>query len=321
MDKVHLKATLKQLKALNQSEDVDLSDKIAEVEAKLAQLDEAQSHQLSHADDWERVKLARHPQRPHALDYIEMIFDGFYELHGDRLFGDDGAMVTGLARFGGQTVAVVAQQKGRDLEENQARNYGLPHPEGYRKAQRIMKLAERFGFPVITLIDSGGAFPGKSAEERNIGGALAESIYLMSGLQVPIVVTIIGEGNSGGAIGIGVGDRVLIMENAYYSVISPEGCAAILWRDRAKAPEAARAMRLTAPHLLALGIVDAIVPEPPGGAHKAPEKAAAMLEQALLQALDEVSALDSQTLWEQRLDRYQRYGVFEELPEEAEAEV
>jgi len=322
MDEAHLKATLKQLKKLHQSDEVDLGDKIAEVEAKLAQLaGAAKSGQTAKADDWDRVKLARHPQRPHALDYVEMIFDGFYELHGDRLFGDDGAMVTGLAQFGGSTVAVVAQQKGRDLEENQARNYGLPHPEGYRKAQRIMKLAERFGFPVITLIDSGGAFPGKSAEERNIGGALAQSIYVMSGLQVPIVVTIIGEGNSGGAIGIGVGDRVLIMENAYYSVISPEGCAAILWRDRAKAPEAARAMSLTAPHLLGLGIVDEVVPEPPGGAHKAPEQAAAALQEALLRTLSELSKLDSQTLWEQRLKRYQSYGVFEELSEEVASEV
>lgn len=329
MDEANLKQTLEQLKTLNQQDGIDLSEEISKIEQKLAQLNLSQSEDVTEVapepqlvnDDWERVKLARHPQRPHSLDYIERVFSGFYELHGDRLFGDDGAMVTGLAEFEGQSVAIVAQQKGRDLEENQARNYGLPHPEGYRKAQRIMKLAERFGFPVITLIDSGGAFPGKSSEERNIGGALAESIYTMCGLTVPIIAVIIGEGNSGGAIGIGVGDRVLIMENAYYSVITPEGCAAILWRDRAKAPEVARALKLTAPHLLELGIVDDIVPEPEGGAHKDPAGAAEALKKSLKRTLNELKRLNSDTLWERRMERYQRLGVYEELPEEVEAEV
>jgi len=327
MNEVKLRHTLEELKSLNDKQGVDLSEEIANIERKLEALrhaggDKAKAlEKVLEPDDWERVKLARHPQRPHSLDYIERVFEGFYELHGDRLFGDDGAMVTGLAHLDGRSVAVVAQQKGRDLQENQRRNYGLPHPEGYRKAQRIMKLAERFGFPVITLIDSGGAFPGKASEERNIGGALAESIYTMSGLKVPIVVAIIGEGNSGGAIGIGVGDRTLIMENAYYSVITPEGCAAILWRDRAKAPDVARALRLTAPHLLELGVVDNIVPEPEGGAHKDPNQAAESLKVAILRALKELSKLDGETLWERRFDRWQSLGEFEELPEDVEAEV
>lgn len=316
MDEAALRTSLEQLKKLNQEQGLDLSHEIANIERKLAQLG-AGDALVQHPSDWERVKLARHPQRPHAQDYIERVFAGFYELHGDRLFGDDGAIMAGLAQFEGQTVAIVAQQKGRDLKENQSRNYGLAHPEGYRKAQRIMKLAERFGFPVVTLIDSAGAFPGKAAEERNIGGALAHSLYTLCTLQVPIVVAIIGEGNSGGAIAIGVGDRVLILENAYYSVITPEGCAAILWRDRAKAPEVAQALKLTAPHLLEFGIVDEIVPEPAGGAHADPDQAAALLKEALRRALEQVSAVDCKALLERRFARYQAYGVYEELPEAA----
>jgi len=319
--KQRLETTLQQLKALERKAGLDLSEEIDKIERKLAQFDDqASSLEPREVDDWARVKLARHPKRPHTLDYVHKMFEGFYELHGDRLFGDDGAMVAGLAKLDGRTVALVGQQKGRDLEENQKRNYGLPHPEGYRKAQRLMKLAERFGFPVVTLIDSGGAFPGKSAEERNIGGALAKSIYTMSALRVPIVAVIIGEGNSGGAIGIGVGDRVLILENAYYSVITPEGCAAILWRDRAKAPDAARALRLTAPHLLELGIVDEVVPEPEGGAHNDPDKAAQALRRALKKHLNQLSKLDPDTLWQRRFERYQALGIYEELPEQVEAD-
>lgn len=324
MDEKTLKSKLKQLQKLNRQDGVDFGEEMANIEQKLAALGRAEhaaekDADSSAVDDWARVKLARHPQRPHSLDYIERVFEGFYELHGDRLFGDDGAMVTGLARFEGQTVVIIAQQKGRDLKENQARNYGLPHPEGYRKARRVMKMAERFGFPVITLIDSAGAFPGKSAEERNIGGALAENIYTMSTLRVPIIAVIIGEGNSGGAIGIGVGNRVLIMENAYYSVITPEGCAAILWRDRAKAPEVASALRLTAPYLLELGIVDEVIPEPDGGAHTDPDQAATALQAALRSHLGDLLQFDPEALWEQRFQRYQNLGVYEELPEEAEA--
>jgi acetyl-CoA carboxylase carboxyl transferase subunit alpha len=327
MSELNLKETLEQLKTLNSQGGVDLTQQIADLEREISASNQSESEtqpqeeQVLEPDDLARVKLARHPKRPHSLDYIERMFEGFYELHGDRLFGDDGAMVTGLAHLDGQPVAIVAQQKGRDLEENQLRNYGLPHPEGYRKAQRIMKLAERFDFPVITLVDSGGAFPGKASEERNIGGALAESIYTMTSLKVPIIVAIIGEGNSGGAIGIGVGDRTIIMENAYYSVITPEGCAAILWRDRAKAPDVARALRLTAPHLIDLGIVDSIVPEPEGGAHKDSDAAAKSLKSAIKRSLKELSKLDSETLWERRFDRWQSHGVYEELQQDVEAEV
>ncbi len=326
MDEARLKATLEQLKALDRDQGLDLSDEIARIERKLAALNapaepDAGPARAPESEDWARVKLARHPKRPHALEYIERTFDDFYELHGDRLYGDDGAILAGLAHFEGRSVAVIAQQKGRDLQENQRRNYGMPHPEGYRKAQRVMRLAERFRFPVVTLVDSAGAFPGRAAEERNIGGALAESIYLMSTLRVPVVVAVIGEGNSGGAIGIGVGDRVLIMENAYYSVITPEGCAAILWRDRAHAARAAQALRITAPHLRELGIVDAIVAEPEGGAHADPERAAELLKDALRDHLTDLLEWDVEELLARRFLRYQNLGVYDELPQEEGAEV
>lgn len=313
-----LERKIEELKELSRLDGIDLSEEIAKLEEKLRKLRSAERPAAPAGpealDDWERVKLARHPQRPYTLDYVERLMEDFYELRGDRLYGDDPALVTGLARFEGRTVVVVGHQKGRTLEENRRRNFGMPHPEGYRKALRAMKLAERFGFPILSFVDTAGAYPGIGAEERHIGGALAQNIYEMFRLRVPVVVTIIGEGGSGGALGIGVGDRVLMLENAIYSVISPEGCAAILWRDRAKAPEAARALKLTAPHLLELGIIDEIVPEPPGGAHTDYDRAAKLLREALLRRLEELEALDPEERVAQRHEKFRAMGVYEELP-------
>ncbi len=322
-----LERKIAELKELSRLDGIDLSEEIARLEEKLRGLrsaaegasaltvpSETGDRSEGAIDDWERVKLARHPQRPYTLDYVERLMEDFYELRGDRLYGDDPAMVAGLARFEGRTVVVVGHQKGRTLEENQRRNFGMPHPEGYRKALRVMKLAERFGFPILSFVDTAGAYPGIGAEERHIGGALAQNIYEMFRLRVPIVVTVIGEGGSGGALGIGVGDRVLMLENAIYSVISPEGCAAILWRDRAKAPEAARALKLTAPHLLELGVIDEVVPEPPGGAHTDPDRAAERLRSALQRHLEAVESLDPDERIAARHRKFQSIGIYEELP-------
>ena len=305
-----LRKQIEQLKELSRN-GLDLSDEIARLEAKLAALQALQAPPAE-LDDWERVKLARHPQRPYTLDYIKFLMEDFYELHGDRLYGDDAAIVAGLARFAGETVVVVGTQKGRDALENARRNFGMPHPEGYRKALRVMKLAERFGFPILTLIDTPGAYPGIGAEERNIGGALAQNIYEMFQLHVPIIVTIIGEGGSGGALALGVGDRILMLENAIYSVITPEGCAAILFRDAKKAPQAARALKLTAPHLLQLGVIDEIIPEPPGGAHLDPKHAAQLVGEAWQRHLRAVKSVAPERLVQMRAERFRALGVFEE---------
>lgn len=306
-----LKRKIEELRAISLQDGIDLSEEIARLESKLQA---ARAPQPETPDEWERVKLARHPKRPYTLDYLERLMEDVYELRGDRLYGDDPAIVTALARFEGRTVVVVGHQKGRTLEENQKRNFGMPHPEGYRKALRAMKLAERFGFPVLSFVDTPGAYPGIGAEERNIGGALAQNIYEMFRLRVPIVVAIIGEGGSGGALGIGVGDRVLMLENAVYSVISPEGCAAILWRDRAKAPEAARALRLTAPHLQELGVIDEIVPEPSGGAQEDHAAAARALREALAYHLNDLEALEVDRLLEMRRRKFESIGIYEQFP-------
>jgi acetyl-CoA carboxylase carboxyl transferase subunit alpha len=303
---------IQQLKELSRN-GLDLAEEIARLEAKLAALQTLQAPPApAELDEWERVKLARHPQRPYALDYIKLLMEDFYELHGDRLYGDDAAIVAGLARFAGETIVIVGTQKGRDAPENVRRNFGMPHPEGYRKALRVMKLAERFQFPIFTLIDTPGAYPGIGAEERNIGGALAQNIYEMFHLRVPIIVTIIGEGGSGGAIALGVGDRVLMFENAIYSVITPEGCAAILFRDAKKAPQAARALKLTAPHLLQLGVIDEIIPEPAGGAHLDPPRAAQALGEAWQRHLSAVKSVPPERLVQRRAERFRALGVFEE---------
>ena len=261
---------------------------------------------------WQRVQIARHPARPFFLDYVAGVFDDFIELKGDRLFGDDASMPGGFARLDGMKCVVIGQQKGRDVKENLLRNFGSPHPEGYRKALRLMRLAEKFGFPVVALIDTPGAYPGVGAEERHIAEAIAVNIREMMLLRTPVVAVVIGEGGSGGALGIGVADRVLMLENAYYSVISPEGCAAILWKHRKHAPEAAEALKLNARELLEMGIVDGVVPEPLGGAHRDPAAANGNLKSAVKSALLDVTKVPIGKLVEQRYEKFRKMGVFQE---------
>jgi acetyl-CoA carboxylase carboxyl transferase subunit alpha len=261
---------------------------------------------------YQRVQLARHPRRPYPLDYIGRCFTDWTELHGDRHFADDPALVAGLALLEGRPVMVMGQQKGRDTKENLMRRFGMPNPEGYRKALRLMQLAERFGVPILTLVDTPGAYPGLGAEERGQAEAIAVNLREMARLEVPIVTVIIGEGGSGGALAVAVSDVVLMFENAIYSVISPEGCASILWRDGKKAPQAAEALKLTAADLDRLGVIDGILPEPLGGAHRAPEAAAAALKQAVLGHLDRLCGVVPSELLEGRLRKYRRMGVFHE---------
>ncbi len=261
---------------------------------------------------WEKVHLARHPKRPHTSDYIQNIFTDFIEIHGDRRFGDDKAVIAGFAFFEGIPVAVIGHEKGKDTKEKIERNFGMPHPEGYRKAIRIMKLAEKFGRPVITFIDTPGAYPGIGAEERGQSQAIAESIMTMGGLKVPIVCTVIGEGGSGGALALGVGDRILMLENAIYSVISPEGCAAILFKSQEKAPEAAESLKITAKDLKELGVIDCIVPEPLGGAHLQPKKMYRLLKRALRNSLREIIDKNPEELVNQRQAKFYSMGRFTE---------
>jgi len=263
---------------------------------------------------WEIVQLARHPQRPKLDDYLAGLFTEVVELHGDRLFGDDPALFCGLARFRGEPVVVVGHRKGRETRENVERRWGMPNPEGYRKAVRVMRLAEKRGLPVVSLVDTPAAYPGIEAEERGQAEAIARSILVMSRLRTPIVVAVTGEGGSGGALGIAVGDRVLMMEYAIYSVIPPEGCAAILWRDAERREEAAAALKLTARDLLALGVVDEIVPEPPGGAHEDPERAVEAVAQALAHTLDTLRRVPVDELVARRYAKYRGIGQFAEVP-------
>ncbi|MBI3315557.1 MAG: acetyl-CoA carboxylase carboxyltransferase subunit alpha, partial [Candidatus Omnitrophica bacterium] len=259
-----------------------------------------------------RVQIARHPKRPYSLDYIRMIFTDFVELHGDRTFADDKALVGGFAKLDGQIFLVMGHQKGRDAKENIMRNFGSAHPEGYRKALRLMKLAEKFGTPIVVLVDTPGAYPGVGAEERGQAYTIAYNIREMARVRVPIVVIVIGEGGSGGALGIGVGDRVLVMENAYYSVISPEGCAAILWKDKTKAPEAAAALKLTAKDLLEMKLIDAVIKEPLGGAHHDPEIAGESVKAAIKKYWKELQSLDPSPLLAARYEKFRSMGIYEE---------
>jgi acetyl-CoA carboxylase carboxyl transferase subunit alpha len=261
---------------------------------------------------WQRTQLARHPRRPRTLEYIRLLTDDFIELHGDRLYGDDRAIVGGLGRFEGEPVVVIGHQKGRDTRENLARNFGMPHPEGYRKALRLMELAAKFRKPIITFIDTPGAYPGIGAEERGQAEAIARNLRAMAGLETPIVAVVIGEGGSGGALAIGVANRVLMLEYAVYSVISPEGCAAILWGDRAKAAEASELLRLTAPDLVRLGVVDALVPEPVGGAHRDWDEAAAHVRAALREHLGALRARTGEELTRDRYEKFRAMGVWNE---------
>ena len=286
---------------------VDIGDEIRQLEEKI----ESKKKELySNLTAWQRVQLARHPQRPYSLDYINQTFSGFSELHGDRLFSDDHAIVAGFAMLGENRVMVVGTQKGRDTKENIKRNFGCAHPEGYRKALRIMGMANRFGLPIVALIDTAGAYPGVAAEERHIAKAIAINLREMTLFKVPMISVVIGEGGSGGAIGIGVSDRVLILENAYYSVISPEGCAAILWKDRDAAPQAAEALKITAKDLLELELVDEVVPEPLGGAHNDHSAMADTLRAVLLRNLEELRRIDPEERLKQRYQKYRRHGKF-----------
>ena len=302
-----LERRLEDLKNHSDKHDVDLDPAIKTLEAKLRETRQQIHDNLT---AWQRVQIARHTQRPFALDYIERCFTNWIELHGDRRFADDTAMPCGLAMLGSQRCVVITHQKGRNTKENVMRNFGSAHPEGYRKALRLMRLGEKFGIPVISLIDTPGAFPGIGSEERHISEAIAVNLREMMRLRVPIIAAVIGEGGSGGALGIGVADRVLILENAYYSVISPEACSAILWRDRRHAAEAAEALKLTARDLLKLEVVDEIIPEPEGGAHRDYDSIAANVGRALRQAVEQVSEIPIAELLEIRYQKFRRLGVF-----------
>ncbi len=306
---VELERRLNELKEHSNRHNIDLEVAVKELEAKLR---ETRRQIYGNLSAWQRVQIARHTQRPFALDYIERCFTNWLELHGDRRFADDRAMPCGLAMFGGQRCVVIAHQKGRNTRENVMRNFGCAHPEGYRKALRLMRLGEKFGMPVISLIDTPGAFPGIGSEERHIAEAIAVNLREMMKLRVPIIAAVIGEGGSGGALGIGVADRVLIFENAYYSVISPEACSAILWRDRRHAAEAAEALKLTAQDLLKLGVVDEIIPEPEGGAHRDYDSAARALSAALRRSLKQLSATQVDEMLAARYEKFRRLGVFAE---------
>jgi acetyl-CoA carboxylase carboxyl transferase subunit alpha len=303
----------KQLEALHQQSlenNIDMSAELATIEAKI---ETTKRDIYTNLTPWQRVQVARHPKRPYALDYVSALCDDFQELHGDRQFNDDRALIGGTAFFEGRSVMIIAQQKGRDTKENIVRNFGMPQPEGYRKALRLMKLAERFGLPVITFIDTPGAYPGVESEARHVSEAIAVNLREMAMLKVPSIAVIVGEGGSGGALGIGVTDRVLVFENAYYSVISPEGCAAILWKDRANAPKAAAALKLNAGSLKELQVVDEVIPEPLGGAHYDPAAAATSLRKALSFHLNELLPLDLEKLLDARYERYRALGEYREV--------
>jgi acetyl-CoA carboxylase carboxyl transferase subunit alpha len=287
------------------SENLDIGDEIEDLEKKVKQL---QENVFSNLTRWQKVQLARHPNRPYTLDYINLMTTDFVGLHGDRVFRDDKALVGGFARLDGQTVMILGQQKGRDTKSNLYRNFGMMQPEGYRKALRLMKLAAKFGKPIITLLDTPGAYPGLEAEERGQAEAIARNLFEMSRLPVPIIVVVIGEGASGGALGIGIGDRVLMMEYTWYSVISPESCSSILWRSWDYKEQAAEALKLTAPDLLELGIVDRIVPEPPGGAHRDHEGAAALLKESLIEELKILRKMKPAKRLKRRLEKFAKMG-------------
>jgi acetyl-CoA carboxylase carboxyl transferase subunit alpha len=317
---IELQNKLAELKKHPETHSMDISfdEEVVLIEKKI---EEARREIFLNLSAWDRVKIARHPKRPFTLDYVKLAFEDFAELHGDRLYAEDRAMVGGFAKLGDRRVMIIGTQKGRDTKENIMRNFGSAHPEGYRKALRLMRLADKFGLPIITLIDTAGAYPGIGAEERHIAEAIAVNLREMMLLQVPIVAAVIGEGGSGGALGIGVADRVLILENAYYSVISPEGCAAILWKDRSAAGKAAQALKITAKDLLELKLVDEIVPEPLGGAHTDADKMAAVLKEHLVKHLDELTKLSVEERLKGRYEKFRAFGHFEEKTENAESDV
>ncbi len=306
---IELEKRIKGMKELSENESVELSEEIERLEEKASKLREEIFSKLSR---WQRVLLARHPQRPYTRDYVERMTDSFFEIHGDRAFGDDPAIVGGIARICSRKVVIIGQQKGRTTKQKLHRNFGMMHPEGYRKALRIMNLAAKFKRPIISLIDTPGAFPGIGAEERGQAEAIARNLLEMSHLPVPIIIAVIGEGASGGALGIGIGDRILMLENTWYSVISPEGCAAILWHDSTKAEQAAEALKPTAPDLLELGVIDKVVREPIGGAHQNYDEAAKLLRESIEVELTELEKLSPEQLVDARIEKYSNMGFYEE---------
>lgn len=302
-----LEAKIAELRFVENDSEINISDEISRLKAK----SDTQTRSIfSNLDAWQVARVARHPQRPYTLDYIQRIFTDFEELHGDRLYADDAAIITGLARFNGSPVAIIGHQKARDTKEKIRRNFGMPRPEGYRKALRIMHMAERFNMPVLTFIDTPGAYPGIGAEERGQSEAIARNLLEMSQLKVPIICTVIGEGGSGGALAIGVGDRVLMLQYSIYSVISPEGCASILWKNAEKIKDAAEAMQITAPQLLKHGLIDVKIDEPLGGAHRDHDAIANSLSEQLARSLDELNTLDTDNLLEQRYKKLRDFGVY-----------
>ncbi|MBF0486363.1 MAG: acetyl-CoA carboxylase carboxyltransferase subunit alpha [Candidatus Omnitrophica bacterium] len=286
---------------------IDFAPEIKKLEEKL---ESVRGQVYGNLSSWQRIQIARHPKRPYTLDYIAMMMTEFVELHGDRLFSDDLALIAGFARIGDEKVIVMGHQKGRDTSENVKRNFGCAHPEGYRKAMRVMRLAEKFHLPVVVFIDTPGAYPGIGAEERGQAQAIAENLRDMSNLKTPIIATVIGEGGSGGALGVGVADYVLILQNAYYSVISPEGCASILWRSATKAPEAAEALKLTGEHLIKFGIVDEIIPEPLGGAHHNAQVVSDKLKASILTQIKRLKNISTDNLLEERYQKFRKIGQF-----------
>lgn len=309
---VELERKIEELRKLASTEKLDLKKEVGRLETRL---DVVKKEIYGNLTPWQRVQIARHPRRPYTLDYIELLMHDFIELYGDRHFGDDKAIIGGFALMGKKKVLVIGHQKGRDTKENLKRNFGSAHPEGYRKALRLMQLAEKFNLPIIVFIDTPGAYPGIGAEERGQAEAIAYNLREMSGIKVPIIVFVIGEGGSGGALGIGIGDRICVLENAYYSVISPEGCAAILWKDKSKAPDAASVLKLTAQDLYDMGIIDKIIKEPLGGAHNNFEFTAENIKEAINGYLDELGKLSVEELLKGRYEKYRKMGVFFEPKE------
>jgi acetyl-CoA carboxylase carboxyl transferase subunit alpha len=303
-----LSAKIEELERVSQTQNLDLSEQINNLEDRRQKVTR---DIFSSLDPWQITQIARHPMRPYTLDYVGFVIAGFQELHGDRMFADDRSIIAGIGKIDQRNVALIGHQKGRNTREKLRRNFGMPKPEGYRKAQRVMKLAEKFGLPIVTLIDTPGAYPGVDAEERGQSEAIARSLSVMIALRVPVITAVIGEGGSGGALAIGVCDRLIMMEYSTYSVISPEGCASILWKSPDKAPEAAAAMKITSADLKKLGLVDEIVPEPLGGAHRDPEQAAAHLNASLVRHLEEVSSWTIPELLGKRYERLQSFGQFQ----------
>lgn len=304
---IQLKAKIAELREFTKNADVDLSSEIEKLEKRLEKLE---NEIYSNLQPWDRVQIARHPERPTTLDYIKYLFTNFFECHGDRYYGDDEAIVSGVAKYHGLPVTVIGHQRGRDTKENLRRNFGMPHPEGYRKALRLMKQAEKFNRPIICFLDTKGAFPGKTAEERGQGEAIAKNLFEMAGLTVPVICIVIGEGASGGALAIGLGNHVLMLENSWYSVISPEGAAALLWKDAGLAKKAADTMKITAPDLKELGVIDDIIPEVKGGAHRDLVEQTNLVDQYLLKSLKELTKFDKEQLVSHRYEKYKKIGKF-----------